>query len=255
MGSPFEWLRSIARSGGDDTSVAVEAAGALASIAHEPASLVVACRRVLAHQPANGALWWVCAHLLAAADPWTTAQRCRDRLDADPTARRLHDALPLLEDGQRVATIGWGGAVAEALVERADLDVLAVVDPDDRAAERAASRRGGLVEPWQLGDLGTAHLLVPVRACTTDRALVDAAASDALFEARDAQTWLVVEAGRLLPPRMFDAVVEATRTDETLTTIDTAVASVIVTPAGLDAVADLPTRLDCPVAPELLRPF
>jgi len=255
MGSPFEWLRSIARSGGDDTTVAYDAAGALASIAHEPASLVVACRRVLAHHPANGALWWVCSHLLAGADPWIATQRCRDLLDADSTADRLRNALPLLDAGQRVATIGWGGAVASALLQRLDLEVLAVVDPDDRAAERAASKRGGLVEPWQLGDLGATHLLVPVRACTTDRALVDVAASDALFEARGAAVWLVAEVGRLVPPRVFDAIAAATRDDDSLTTIDPAAASVVVTPTALDSLADLASRIDCPIAPELLRPF
>jgi hypothetical protein len=255
MGSPFEWLRSIARSGGDDTTVALEAASALASIADEPASLVVACRRVLAHHRSNGALWWVCAHLLAGSDPWAAARNCRDRLDADATAARLRDALPLLDAGRRVATVGFHGVIAEALEARVDLDVVAMVDPDDRAVERAAAKRGGLIDPWQLGDLDVAVLLVPVRTCSPERALVDAVASDALYEARDAQVWLVAATGRMVPERVFAAIVAASASDERVTTVDTTVAHLVVTPGGLDSHADLLGRVDCPIAAELLRPF
>ena len=68
MSNPFERLRAIIHWGGtDDADLAVQAASVLASMAREPAGLVVACRRMLAHHPANGVLWWVCARVLAAA--------------------------------------------------------------------------------------------------------------------------------------------------------------------------------------------
>src|SRR5215813_14126693 len=64
--TPAERLRSVTRRTVADDALAAEAADALAGFAPEPASLVVACRRVLAHHPAHGALWWVCARILAA---------------------------------------------------------------------------------------------------------------------------------------------------------------------------------------------
>ncbi|HKA94359.1 MAG TPA: hypothetical protein VKE97_11180, partial [Acidimicrobiia bacterium] len=65
---PFERLRYLARwSDEDDTALVSEAADCLAGFADDPAGLVVACRRLLSHHPAAGALWWLCARVLAAA--------------------------------------------------------------------------------------------------------------------------------------------------------------------------------------------
>ena len=83
--TPAERLRSVTRRTVADDALAAEAADALAGFAPEPASLVVACRRVLAHHPAHGALWWVCARILAAPDPAPRHAR-RDR----PARRRPH---------------------------------------------------------------------------------------------------------------------------------------------------------------------
>ena len=47
--TPAERLRAVTRRSVDDEHLAAEAADALAGFADEPASLVVACRRVLAH--------------------------------------------------------------------------------------------------------------------------------------------------------------------------------------------------------------
>ena len=71
--TPAERLRSVTRRNVDDDRLAAAAADALAGFADEPASLVVACRRVLAHHRAHGALWWVCSRILAAADPEAAA--------------------------------------------------------------------------------------------------------------------------------------------------------------------------------------
>src|SRR5439155_26689231 len=67
--TPAERLRAVTRRNVDEERLAIEAADALAAFASEPASLVVACRRVLAHHRSCGPLWWVCARILAAADP------------------------------------------------------------------------------------------------------------------------------------------------------------------------------------------
>jgi hypothetical protein len=109
--TPAERLRSITRRSIAEHALAAEAASALAGFASEPASLVVACRRVLAHHPANGSLWWVCARILAAPDPASAAREAARLLDGDRTASRLAAALPLLDAGEVVAVHGWSRAV------------------------------------------------------------------------------------------------------------------------------------------------
>ena len=80
--TPAERLRSVTRRNVDDDRLAAAAADALAGFSDEPASLVVACRRVLAHHPAHGALWWVCSRILAAADPAAAAHAAMQELEA-----------------------------------------------------------------------------------------------------------------------------------------------------------------------------
>ena len=109
--TPAERLRSVTRRAPDDDHLAPEAAEALAGFAAEPASLLVACRRVLAHHRAHGPLWWVCARILASPEPAAAARACAGELTADRTGGRLAAALPLLDDDEVVATIGWPDAV------------------------------------------------------------------------------------------------------------------------------------------------
>src|SRR5438270_11619530 len=115
--TPAERQRADTPRSVDDEHPAAEAAEALAGFADEPASLVVACRRVLAHHRTHGPLWWVCARILAAAEPATAAGMAVRELEADRTGERLGATLPLLDDDEVVAAIGWAGAVAEALTE------------------------------------------------------------------------------------------------------------------------------------------
>src|SRR5947209_7223251 len=101
--TPAERLRAVTRRHVDDERLAEETADALAGFADEPASLVVACRRVLAYHRTNGALWWVCARLLAAGDAGAAAHDAVRELERDRTADRLGAALPLLDEGEVVA--------------------------------------------------------------------------------------------------------------------------------------------------------
>src|SRR5436190_24172852 len=124
--TPAERLRSVTRRHVDDDRLAAEAAGALEGFAAEPASLVVACRRVLAHHPAQGALWWVCARILAAAEPRSEARAVVNALDTDRTADRLGASLPILDEEEVIAAIGWPQVIDEAFLERFDLLAVAV---------------------------------------------------------------------------------------------------------------------------------
>src|SRR5262249_782238 len=124
--TPAERLRSVTRRSYDDDRLPAEAADALAGFAHEPASLVVACRRVLAHHVTHGALWWVCSRILAAAEPVGAGDTAVAELENDRTADRLGATLPLLDEGEVVAVVGWNGIVDDALVERFDIEAVAI---------------------------------------------------------------------------------------------------------------------------------
>ena len=133
--TPAERLRSVTRRNLDDDTLAAAAADALAGFADEPASLVVACRRVLAHHRAHGALWWVCSRILAAPDPAAAAHVAVRELEADRTGDRLGATLPLLDEGEVVAIVGYTSTIDDALLERFDIDAVAVrVDGDDPVA-------------------------------------------------------------------------------------------------------------------------
>src|SRR5450631_502984 len=103
--TPAERLRSVTRRSVDDDRLAAAAADALAGFSNEPASLVVACRRVLAHHRAHGALWWVCSRILASPDPEAAARTAVHELEVDRTGDRLGATLPLLDEYEIVAVI------------------------------------------------------------------------------------------------------------------------------------------------------
>lgn len=269
--TPAERLRAVTRRNVDDDRLAGEAADALAGFASEPASLVVACRRVLAHHRSHGALWWTCARILAAADPVAAAREAAALLDADRTADRLAASLPLLDEGQVVAVVGWPGAVDDALVERGDLEAVAIrvegLDPTSELRHRRIDRSVRVVDPWDptIGDV--AALLVPATAIGPDRALVPDGTGEVLdIVGRSArETWLLGGVGRVLPRRMFDAVRAAISEpaaasdagDEAAPVEEVELARLdrVAGPRGLERPDDAAARVDCPVVPELLRPL
>jgi hypothetical protein len=254
-----------------DHALASEAADALAGFASDPASLVVACRRVLAHHPAHGALWWVCARILAAPDPVAAAREAERTLDADRTSERLAATLPLVDEDEIVAVVGWPHAVDRALAERMDLPVLAIrvdgVDPVYDVRHRTTDRNVRIVDQWDPTLTGIARLLVPAAVIGPQTALVPAGVGAVLDEiaARVDEVWLVGGVGRVLPVRMFDAAraaVDAVESDAygelddlppepcAITRFDR-----IAGPRGIEPPADAASRTDCPVVPELLRPL
>ncbi len=83
----------------------------------------MACRRIVALQPAAGALWWLAARVLASPDPGAEVWRAVDALGTDRTGRELANAIP--EDAI-VVTVGpaIGEPMQEAAQRRGDLSVL-----------------------------------------------------------------------------------------------------------------------------------
>jgi hypothetical protein len=263
--TPAERLRAVTRRNVDDDRLAAEAADALAGFAHEPASLVVACRRVLAHHATHGALWWVCARILAAADPAAAARQAVRDLDKDRTADRLGATLPLLDEGEVVVSIGWPAVVDEALLERFDIEAVAVRVPGVDAHRALRYRRSDhsvrVVDAWDPVLAHVARLLVPAAAIGPETALVPAGTADAMA-VLDAvgEVWLVGGVGRILPARLYAMAAAGVDAPDVDGETDVEEMSLqrfdrLAGPRGVERTAEAAARVDCPVVPELLRPL
>lgn len=259
--TPAERLRSVTRRSVDDDRLAAEAADALAGFAGEPASLVVACRRVLAHHPTHGALWWVCSRILAAPEPVAAARLAVRELEGDRTGDRLGATLPLLDEGEVVAVIGWTGTIDDALVERFDLDAVAVdvegADPVPALRRRRSDHAVRVVDPWDPLLERSVRVLVSAFAIGPEHALVPAGAGDALDEIIRGthEAWLVGGVGRVLPGRLYDSLLAASAHASDVETVSLQRFDRVAGPRGLERSADAVARIDCPVVPELLRPL
>jgi hypothetical protein len=260
---PFERLRYLARwSDEDDGALVSEAADCLAGFADDPAGLVVACRRLLSHHPASGALWWLCARVLTAPEPADAAWEAWTLVNEDRTAERLAGLLPFPHD-EPIAVLGWPGLAGAALAERPDLDVIAVRrrSGDDRLRARLARREHPVrvVSEVELAALEPSHLLVEATAASPTCAVVPDGAADLLGDlARGGTTgWLVAGVGRLLPERLFASLRHELERDDPdhvpVALVDIARFARVAGPHGLDAPDTLSRRIDAPVAPELLR--
>lgn len=266
---PFERLRALARYGGDERALVDEAAECLADFDADPAQLVLVCRRLLAHHPTNGPLWWLCARVVGAGDPAAAARDARRVAARDRTADRLAGVLPFPHDAP-IVVLGWPETVGAALAQRPDLDVV-VVRPDRgdtgmRARLGRADRPVRMVNAAEVMAVGASHLLVEVLATSPARALVPVGTADLRWSLGDAQCWLVSPVDRILPERLFGALCARATGDARLSdeatrdrggvegeVFDLSDAARIAGPGGLDDPARFATRLDCPVAPELLR--
>jgi hypothetical protein len=257
---PFERLRAIARHGGDDRLLVAEAADCLGEFDDDPAALVVTCRRLLHHHPERAPLWWLCARVLAAPEPSEAAWDAEAIVRDDHTADRLSGLLPFPAD-HPVAVLGWPEVSGAALALRPDLEVLVVRDGgiDERWRARLA-RSDASARPVDVVEavaLEPSHLLVEIQGAGPEQLLVGEGTADALATlARPGLlVWMVAGAGRVLPARLFDAMVRTLGDPEEhgLELLDVQVADRIAGPTGLVRPDQLARRVDCPVAPELLR--
>ena len=254
---PFERLRALARYSGDDTELVLETADCIADFGPDPTQLVTVCRRLLAHHPACGPLWWLCARVVAAPDPAAAARDAGDRLSRDRTSSRLASVLPFPHDNP-IAVLGWPEHTGAALAERPDLDVVVVRDAN--ASFRLRTRgsddlRVRMVDLTEALAASPSHVLVEVDAICSSAAFVPEGTSDLLWSLGTTTLWLVAGVGRLLPDRLFEvARAELGRADDpSVEIIDLSRVDRVAGPNGLDPLDRFLARLDCPVAPELLR--
>jgi hypothetical protein len=256
---PFERLRYLARWTDDDGPELVgEAADCLAAFDGDPAGLVVACRRLLAHHPTVAPLWWLCSTVLGAPDASDGAWDAWQELRGDRTPERLARALPFPHD-EPVAVMGWPVLVGDALGERPDLDLLAIRPRGGADALSRRLRRSGVaarvVAEAEVLALEPTHVIVDVEAAGGTTVLIAGGAADIVAALREHGTkvWLVAGIGRVLPERLLASLRRTA--GEALGMEELAVdpADMVVGPHAVEPAAALARRVDCPTAPELLR--
>lgn len=262
---PIERLRYVARASGIDQAVVVaEAAAAIASMGRfDEQAIVTACRRIIERHVRAGALWWMCSRVLCASDPAREAWRCVEEIGDDRTPLELAHALP---DDATVCVLGWPNLVAEALARRGDLEVL-VVD--------ALGEGNGLVRRLRHSDVEAIE--VPVSGlgsavAVSDVLLLDGAAighrgyvgmagsraATAVAMYGQVPVWLVGGVGRVLPARMWDALIDRLDIDDEPWEADEEIAPIelvthVAGPGGVVTIDDALAKADIPLAPELFK--
>lgn len=264
---PIEHLRYVARaSGADPALVASEAADALAQMASlEPAGLVPACRRLVERHLTSGPVWWLSARILGADDQRAAAREAAALLNGDRTTRHLVDALP---EGASVVILGWPDLAGDALRRRGDVEALVVdVGGEGAVLARRLEDAGGeavLIPEGRVGSAAAVADLILVEAFVGGPAGVLAApgslAAAAVGAHLGTSVWAVTGVGRVLPERLWDALV--TRFDENgeepwerdAELVPASLLAEVVGPHGRVPAGEGLADATCPVAPELLRP-
>ena len=250
-------------SGADPITLVQEAAGGMASFGRDPAGLVTACRRTIDRQPGVGPLWWLCARMLNAADPRSEGRQALHDITEDSTADETADALP---SAATVVVLGWPSIVGDVLIRRGDCRALVVDTLDEGTGlvrrllrsdvEAAEVRPSGLA-----GAVASSSLvLLEATAIGPDTALCVAGSYAAAAVARAAgiPVWLVGGVGRNLPGRMWESLrnrieapAEPWELDDEF--VPLSLVDQMCGIAGPEPVIEGVKRVDCPVAPELLR--
>lgn len=261
---PIERLRFVARaSGADPVTLVREAAAGMAAFGSDAAGLVTTCRRVVDRQPGVGALWWLCARMLTSNDPRLEGRRAIVEMSQDSTADELALGLP---DGATVVVLGWPSIVGDALARRGDCRAL-VVDTlgEGTGLVRRLLRADVEAEEVQPAGLAAAVIssslvILEASAIGPDSALCVAGshAAAAVAYTNGVPVWLVGGVGRLLPARMWQSLqqrIEARgepweQDDEF---VPLGLVNNLCGVLGSEPLEDGLRRVDCPVAPELLR--
>ena len=261
---PIERLRYLARSSGGDPRVMVsETASALRGMGVDPAGLVVACRRIVERHPTSGPLWWLCAHMLTATDPFAIARRLADEIDADLTPEVLIASIPT---DVTVCVVGWPDLAGEAVMRRGDIRVLAV-DADEQGGSFVrrldrADVAADVIEPSGIAGAVLAADLVIIEALAASSSEVIAArgsrAAASVAYCSEVPVWVVSGIGRCLPDAGFLSLVERLGDvrEPWMMEADTmplALFSHVVTANGVAAIDEASLTAECPLAHELLH--
>ena len=261
---PIERLRYVARATGAGPGLLVrEAAGALAAFADDPAGLVTACRRLVQRHSTSAPVWWLAARVLEAADPMQEAWAAAEEIDEDPTSDVVCRLLP---DEATVLLVGGPELAVDGIRRRGDVETL-VVDAGGDGSDLVRRFAGAGLDCVEVADTGAG-----AAAAAADLVLVEATglgpsavlapagsrAAAAVAHAAGVPVWCVAGRGRVLPGRLWDALVAELDAVgdpwdllEELVPLD--LFDQVIGPDGPVAPGDAPKRADCPVAPELLK--
>ena len=209
----MEHLRAVARADGVGQDVlAREVAMAFSGLGAEPLELVTLCRRIVSRQPAVGALWTLCAKVLCSPEPIDTAWAFVDQLEHDGTGEHTLE----FDDGGPLAVIGWPPVLADALLDRPDLEVM-VIDAAGLGArlairlEQAGARAYDIPSEGLGSAVASAGLLVleaDLAGPTGAIAAPGSYAAAAVAHHAGVPVRLAVPAGRMLPSVHFDVADE-----------------------------------------------
>jgi hypothetical protein len=261
---PIEHLRYVARArGADPASLVRETAHAMSSMRFDPSGLVVACRRVVERHPECGPLWWLCAHLLTAQEPFQLAWELADEIDDDSTPDALAAAIP---DDAVVLTVGWTDMCTHALTRRGDVTVLVVESRHHGSSLMQRLERHDvaceLVQPEAIGRAVPVAdvVIVEAHAASTERVVapIGSGAVAAVAATCDVPVWLVAGVGRRLPRDLVVAIDERVAKVDVAWELDTDVFSTrcithVVGVRGLAVSGPEALAPECPMVPELLR--
>jgi len=258
----MERLRYVARAGGAGVSGLVEAAArALAGLGDDHAGLVTGSRQMVDRHPTVGPLWWLTSRMLCADRPRDEAWEVVEALEADPTPRELAAALP--QDAVTVV-LGWPEVTAVALHRRGDLRVRAVDSQGEGGALAGALDAAGL-DAVEVPESGTGAavadadlVLIEALAMGPDALIAVAGSRAAAAVARQAglPVWAVAGTGRLLPGRLWQALLARLEArgdpwDADEEVVPLSLVDAVAGPWGVVAPAEATARTDCPIAPEL----
>jgi translation initiation factor 2B subunit (eIF-2B alpha/beta/delta family) len=201
--------------------------------------------------------------MLTAADPYSTARDLANRIDDDVTAEVLIDTLPI---DATVCVVGWPDLAGEALLRRGDLSVI-VVDADDAGASFVRRLERADVVAEVVEPAGTAAAVL-----ASDLVIIEATAmgaGDLLAErgsraaasvgyTSEVPVWVVAGVGRCVPEEAFTSMLQRVLDvrvpwDAAADAVPLALASHLVTPAGVTPIEQAIVAAECPYAPELLR--
>lgn len=262
---PIERLRFVARATDAPVDDVVrEAAASLAGFAQDPVSLVTACRRLIDRHPANGAIWWLCARTLVAADPGDEAWRCHSEFHADPTLDELSHLLPA---GAAVAVVGWPDRLAAAFSPRGDVQVRVIdVDGNGPGFVRMLERLDVEAVDIAVSGIGPAVagadlLVLEASAIGPTAALVEPGgwAAAAVARAGEVPVWLVGGCGRVVPAGLWPALesrlggAATAPWDRGVDPLPLTLVDQVAGAAGLRTVADALATVETPDAAELRR--